>query len=276
MVNKRNNTSMNTEEIRALDLHTAITGLVLHFKGTKTIDALSKKLDMPRKRLAKLFEIYQARMKGEEVPRSKEDPTPIHLDWELKHLIKIADKLDIRLSDLIRAAEDVQDGLPPWFRIRISRNDSPRTKEELINIFLEAAGCYTYAMKDPLGVTGIRRSFKHSKNNPFPEDAVSILKLIVNTVFGNSTMKELISAYEKEVITCVEAYWVLKSVVDTVIGDTGNIEDEAAALSLVNRVVKKRGELIDKISSDMHRLLEKKSSESKLDKKRAKKSELDT
>ena len=266
MTNKTNNTNANTRAVQELDLHAAIAGVLLHFKGTKTIDSLAKAFGMPRKRLAELFGKYQAF-----VEKREPDDTEKEAEWGFKHIKDIADKLGFHLSDLIRSAEDLQEGLPPWFHARISENTAPRSKEELINVVLEALGCHTYGMKDTQEKLDAlvesaksgkrkRRSFKHSANDPFPGDAAITLKLFVGFLLNTQQLKEFINAYKEGKITSEEAYRELKGVMDTVIGDIGSsiVKDEEEALSRVNRIGAARDAFTEKIASKIHRLLEKK------------------
>ena len=254
------NKTGNVDAGQEFDLHHAITKLFLDLRGDGTVEALAKKIGVPRKRLGKIFEVYQAHLEGTEVPRSKTDPRNTRLYWELDPLIEASRNLNIPVSDIIRAAEDVQEGLPPWFHVRISKNTSPRTKEELTNIILEAVGCRTYAMDDPLDVRGERRSFKHNKTRPFPRNSVIVLQSVIDSLFGNGGLKEFLDAYEDGTITNVEAYRELKEVIDSVIGAgiADNVKDEVGVVDLANRIVLARDKLTEKIASATHRLLEQK------------------
>ena len=96
------------------------------------------------------------------------------LYWDLVPLIRIAHALKNSLSDLIRAAEDVQDGLPPWFQMRITRGANERTTKELVNVFLEAVGCRTYVPRDPLNVKGQRKLRNHYRRELMPGDDLEV------------------------------------------------------------------------------------------------------
>lgn len=260
------NTTANTTD---KDLHIAITELVLDLKKDGTVGTLASKLGISRNRLTTIFCIYDAHLKGEVYPRSKTDLRPAKLRWELKPLIRIKDALGIRLSELIRAAEDVQDGLPPWFRIRISENTQPQTRAELVNVFLEAAGCRAYAMKDPLKVRGKRKSFCHYEGIVFSEDAASVLKSFVDFTLGNGHLKEeFIWPYEGGKISSTEAYQMLKKILHSVVGDIHDVDEEAGALALIKRIGEVRGDLTKKIAAEAHRFLEKKNSEPAPDKEK--------
>lgn len=235
-----------------IELHLAITELMLDLKGEGTVEALAEKIGVPRKRLANNFKEYQKHLKGEDVSQSTD------LRWELDPLIGVADKLKIHVSDIIHAAEDVLEGLPPWFHVRISSNASPRTREELVNVFLEAAGCRTYAMEDPLGVRRERRSFKHGKRTIYSQRATSFLQTIVNVVLGNGHLQELRDAYKDGTITSIDAYRALKRIIDSVIGNIEEIKTETEVLDFVNHIMEKRDKLNEAIASQTRRFLEKK------------------
>ena len=242
-----------------MDLHTAITKTILDLKRDGTVTALAKELEIPRNRLSLLIGAY-------------EDNTRERQYWDLEPLIKIANKIKvagrkISVSELIRVAEDVQKGLPPWFHARISENTQPQTRAELVNVFLEAAGCRAYAMKDSLKVRGKRKSFCHYKGIVFSEDAVSVLRSFVDFTIGNGALKkEFVEAYEGGKISSTEAYQMLKRILDSVIGDIHDVDEEAGALALLKRIDEVRGDLTKKIAAEAHRFLEKKNSESAPDK----------
>lgn len=271
---KKGKPKMSEEKISAnenigtrqkIELHLAITELMLDLKGEGTVEALAEKIGVPRKRLANNFKEYQKHLKGEDVSQSTD------LRWELDPLIGVADKLKIHVSDIIHAAEDVLEGLPPWFHVRISSNASPRTREELVNVFLEAAGCRTYAMEDPLGVRRERRSFKHGKRTLFSQDAVPSLKTFVDVVLGNSHLQEFRDAYEDGTITSVDAYRALKGIIDSVIGNIEDIGTKTGVLDFVNLLLNNREDLTTKIVSEVHCLLKQKDPKPRSGKEKAKK-----
>ena len=236
------------------DLHTAVTELILDLKKDGTVTSLAKVMGIPRNRLTDL-------LKEDDGKKSK-----TRMSWELTPLDTVATKLGISFSEFIRAAEDIQDGLPPWFRARISEKTQPQSRAELVNIFLEAAGCRTYAMQDPLKVRGKRKSFCHYKGVLFSGDAASVLRVFVDLTLGNMFLSEFVKAYESGQISSTEAYKMLKRILDSVVGDIHDADDEVGALALLKRIDEVRGDLTKKISAEVHRFLEKKDSEPAPDK----------
>jgi hypothetical protein len=258
------NTTANTTDEK---LHIAITELVLDLKKDGTVGTLASKLGVSRNRLTTIFRVYDALLEGKEVPRSKTDPRPTPLCWDLDPLINISKALKIPLSDFIRAAEDVKNGLPPWFHARISENTQPQTRAELVNVFLEAAGCRTYAMKDPLGVRGKRKSYCHFKGIAFSEDAASVLRYVVDFTIGGEALQEFREAYKGGKISSTETYQMLKPILDSVVGDAiHNVDEDFVVLALLKRIDETRGNIEKKISAEFSRFLEKKNSEPAPDK----------
>ncbi len=219
--------SNNMEKDNAQAMHTAITELVLNLKGDGTVSSVQKKIGVHRNMLTAIFEVYDAQMRGEEV-KTKSDKAPRikTLYWGTNSLITVADTLGIPLSELIRAAEDVRDGLPPWFERRISRDVESGSTDELAHIFLEALGCFSYAdpFPSPEPKTKERKYHYHKKDTPgntistqwremFTEKEISELKYIVPPMFENSKLNEFVAAYQTGTITSEDAYRILREVV---------------------------------------------------------------
>ena len=251
------NTTANTTDEK---LHIAITELVLDLKKDGTVGTLASKLGVSRNRLTTIFRVYDALLEGKEVPRSKTDPRPTPLCWDLDPLINISKSLGIQPSDLIRAAEDVQNGLPPWFHARISENTQPQTRTELVHIFLEAAGCRTYAMHDPLRVKGARKSFSHYKRDPFARGVAATVEAFINTILSNGRMNFFIDAYEEGIITSEETYLLLKTIFDPVVGNIQDTEDgdEDEAFALFKHLLEMRCDFINKICLAISQFLKEK------------------
>ena len=207
------------------DLHTAITELVLDLKGDGTVSSIQKRTGVHRNMLTAIFEVYNAQMNGNEVKtKSKSNPRIKNLYWGTNSLITVADTLGIRVSELVRAAEDVEDGLPPWFERRISRDTVPRSTDELVHVFLEALGCFSYADPFPSEEPKKKERRYHKKDTPenlaptrwggdFTEKEVSELKYIVFPMFENSKLKELVNAYQTGAIASGDAYRILKEAI---------------------------------------------------------------
>ena len=203
-----NNTTTEDREMNAVinKLQSAITKLILDLKGDGTVSSLADKLKLSRNRLADILVPYQApeekenrKKNGEEdASNSQGELKAKRLYWDLVPLIRIAHALKISLSDLIRAAEDVQDGLPPWFQMRITRGANARTTKELVNVFLEAVGCRTYGAHDPLNVKSQRKLRNHYQRELMPGDNlevffseidVSQMKFFAKYLFENRVLK---------------------------------------------------------------------------------------
>ena len=278
MSEKTGNSNGNIGAGQKIDLHTAITKLILDLKGDGTIYALAKKLGMPRKGLASLFEVYYAHLEGKEVPRSDTNPKPKPLYWKLDPLIGVADKLNIHVSDIIRAAEDVQDGLPPWFQLRIDRNGNKfaRPAETFACVFLEALGCRTYGERDLLNVKGQRKSLKYSSADPegkfklsFSESDVIAILIFAEDVFRSDDvdMKGLVDYYRygadgtPEGLSSKELYFILKEVIDKLF-DGIEPEEITSAASLIQRLRLLGSELVSAITDTYHRHMSEKTSKS--------------
>lgn len=198
-------------------LQNAITELVLDLKGDGTVAALAKKIGMSRNRLADIFAAYEEQA-GVAAGSSNRKPVSRaqSLYWDIVPLIKIAYALKITVSELIRAAEDVQEGFPPWFSLRISRDTPRHAQDELMHVFLEAVGCRTYGAPDPLNVKRERTPRLHCWVRPFTENDVSCLKSFAGNLTKCTEMKEIVKAYRTGKITSKDAYRILKKAVESV------------------------------------------------------------
>ena len=224
------------------DLKIAITELILDLKRDGTLRSLADKIEIPRNRLTLIFMAYNNQQTNDHLNR--------YLDWRIAPLEMIADKLNIRVSDLIRAAEDIQDGLPPWFQFRISSNDTqPQSKEELTHVFLEALGCRSYGTPDPLAVKGQRKSLRYCPSNLFSGVEVSNLEFFAECLLDLSALSSFTEAYLADTIKSKDAYRILKKAVATVICD-----DEATPL--LEQLHKQKTNLIDAINREHHFFLQ--------------------
>ena len=232
--------SNNMGKDNAQAMHTAITELVLNLKGDGTVSSVQKKIGVHRNMLTAIFEVYDAQMNGNEVKtKSKSNPRIKTLYWGTNSLITVADTLGIPLSELIRAAEDVRDGLPPWFQRRISRDAAPGSTDELIHVFLEALGCFSYA--DPFPSTEPEKKPRkyHKKNsseninmihitNIFSEKDVATLTLFSEMLFDPKylVLPDFVKAYRKGKISSKDAYFTLKKAIEKVkLGIHGGTND---------------------------------------------------
>jgi len=267
-----NNMTENEETADAIEqLQTAITKLILDLKGDGTVSLLADKLNVSRNRLAEIFKPYKEpdvedeKKKGEaDSLNSQRKGKPKRLYWDLVPLIRIAHALKISVSELIRAAEDVQDGLPPWFQMRIARDTEARTLEELVHVFLEAVGCRTYGPRDPLNIKGQRKIRNHYRQDVVPGDDlefyfsekdISCLKLIAKYQFDNCLqLKEFVEQYYAGKLSSKEAYRILKKAVDYICSRFPRPHEKGAQLSrrfeateLLNHLDKNNAHLIDAI-----------------------------
>ena len=192
------------------DLQTAITELVLELKGDGKIETLAGKLKMSRNRLAKVFKSYQAQMRGEKLSATK---TPF---WGLDTLDLIAQELKIHVSDIIIAAEDVQEGLPPWFRHRISEGAEPSSRDRFANILDEALGCGINEWSDPLKLKGRRKSLKYLPDNRPSEDESLRLKIYTYIKLNNDVWDKYLKEYCNKRISDAKVYFELKRTLDEI------------------------------------------------------------
>lgn len=202
----------NATPTQKKDIHAAITELVIELMGEGTVQALADRLKMSRNRLVRYIQSYHAQMKGEKY-------TPMH--WDLDTLVIIAQELKIHVSDVIKAAEDVQNGLPAWFHYRISK-DMPHSRERLESIFLEAVGCHASGDSDPLNVRGQRKSRYRSDKTVSKEEAFDFWKSIKGLLAG-SEMKEYIERYNEDKLSDIEAYNELKKILSTLQKERGHV-----------------------------------------------------
>ena len=213
------------------DLHTAITELILCLKGDGTVSFAQKRTGIHRNMLTAIFEVYDAQMRGETIKtKSERNPRIKNLYWGTNSIITIADKLGIRVSELIRAAEDVQDGLPPWFQRRISRGINPphsQSIDKLGRIFLEALGCLTY--DDPFLPIGALKNVRqyHKKDSSeipiapyelesYTEEECRELNRTATLILESGDLSEFAKAFQSEKITSKDAYDVLKKAFERV------------------------------------------------------------
>ena len=218
----------NTTEKRK-DVHTAITELVLYLKGDGTVSSVQKMIGIHRNMLSAIFEVYDAQMRGKVIQtKSEHNPRIKNLYWGTNSLITVAQKLGIPLSELIRAAEDIEvDGLPPWFQRRISRNVDSWSTAELGNIFLEALGCLTYAAPFPETEKNVRQYRRRDSadsatfsstcmTESYTEVECGELKRIATQLLENGDLSEFAKAYQSEKINSKDAYVIMKTAVDHV------------------------------------------------------------
>ena len=259
------------------DLNIAITMLILDLKGDGTVSSLADQIHVPRKTLSLALrtcqDIEEKKMSSSKYfelkqKEGKPEFPPTKILWELTSLIWIADTMGIRVSDLIHAAEDVQDGLPPWFQYRISWNTTPRTQNELANIFLEAVGCRTYGPYDPLGIIGKRKSLRGSSEDSFSEKDVSNLRFLADCLFEHKLLEEFVKMYHAGKISSKEAYLVLKKAVDYICNTFKQVplyrhwkkqgnDRNGKAINLLEHLRTHRPHLIDAISCECRPLLQK-------------------
>ena len=221
------------------DLHTAITELILCLKGDGTVSFAQKRTGIHRNMLTAIFEVYDAQMRGETIKtKSERNPRIKNLYWGTNSIITIADKLGIRVSELIRAAEDVQDGLPPWFQRRVSRgqnayhrNSVQRATTELGRIFLEALGCTTYVDPFLSSETKCKVRQYHKKDSSelsvsvcraeYTEEEGANLERTAIQMIEQIELNELVKAYQEEDLTSNGAFVIMKETVDRVKSETG-------------------------------------------------------
>lgn len=217
---------MKEDKERAM--HTAITELVLYLKGDGTVSSVQKMTGIHRNMLTAIFEVYDAQRRGEVIQtKSVSKPRIKNLYWGTNSLITVANTLGIPLSELIRAAEDVLDGLPPWFQRRISRDTVPRSNDELVHVFLEALSCFTYADPFPTAEPAKKARQYRKRNVPetaasickariFSEEDVSNLTFYVDCLLDLSALKDFVEAYRAGAISSKDAFCALKKAVDEV------------------------------------------------------------
>ena len=224
--------SMTTKE----DLNIAITKLILDLKGDGTVSLLADQLGVQRKTLSlalrtcqemeekkmswdKYCEMKQKKSLDEscETKQKKQDFPPTKISWELTSLINLADAMGIRVSKLISEAEEVQGGLPPWFKKRIKHLAVPHTKEEFNNVFLEAVGCrtYDYSPDESLDIIGERKSLRGSSKDLFSYSDISNLRFIADFLFEQLEQGKFIMAYKAGVISPQDGYFVLKNAIES-------------------------------------------------------------
>ncbi len=207
-------------------MHAALTKIFLFLKGDGTVSSLQKKIGVHRNMLTAIFEMYDAQMRGDEVrTTSVRRPRITKLYWGINSLITAANTLGIPLSELIRAAEDVENGLPPWFRRRISYNADPQSIEELGNIFLEALGCFTYADPFPEAAKKERRYHRRDEipelsstrmvESYTEEECCAMTRIAIQTIEA-SKLKEFKDKYMSKAITSEEAYRIIEKAVNYV------------------------------------------------------------
>lgn len=285
---KNNTTTEDMEMNDVIDkLQSAITKLILDLKGDGTVEALAHKLNVSRNRLADILAPYQApeekknRKKiGEEESSNSQGDKPKRLYWDLAPLIRIAYTLQISVSELIRAAEDVQDGLPPWFQMRITRGTKERTTKELVNVFLEAIGCRTYGPHDPLNVKGQRKMRNHYQRELMLKDNLEVfysdidisqMKFYALFLFEDLDLKKVfVKPYHEGKISSKDAYRILKEAVDLICSSFSlshrkreKDSQRVQAIHLLEHFHKYTGHLVNAIISGKRDFLRAKSAKGK-------------
>lgn len=208
------------------DLNIAITKLILDLKGDGTVVLLADQLGIQRRTLSLALrtcqEMEEKKMSSAEyfeMKQKEENPDfpPTKISWEITSLIKLADAMGIRVSKLISEAEQVQDGLPPWFRKRIKHLAAPQTQEEFNNIFLEAVGCRTYSNSpaESLNILGKRKSRRGSSKDLFSRSDISSLRILADYLFEHAALEEFRRAYCAGAISSQDAYFILKNAIES-------------------------------------------------------------
>ena len=282
MTEKRNMTEEGETNDAIEKLQSAITKLILDLKGDGTVSSLADRLNVSRNRLAEILKPYkepdeEEEKKEQDASNSQGKLKAKRLYWDLVPLIRIAHALKISVSKLIEAAEDVQDGLPPWFQMRITRDTKVRTSEELVNVFLEAVGCRTYGPRDPLNVKGQRKLRNHYRRELMPGDDlevffseidVSQMKFFAKYLFEDRFLKEIfLKHYHEGKFSSKDAYRILKQAVDLIcsmfshhprkkVKDPLRIE----AVYLLEHLDKNKAHLIDAITCEYREFLQAKGS----------------
>ena len=262
------------------DLNIAITKLMLELKGEGTVSLLADQLGVPRKTLSLALrtcqDMEEKKMSSAEyfeMKRKEQYPEfpPTKILWEITSLIKVADAMRIRVSELISAAEEVQDGLPPWFKMRIKQFAAPQTQDELNNVFLEAVGCrtYCYSPAEALSIIGKRKSLRGSSEDLFSYSEISSLKFLADYLFEHPELEEFTRAYRAGAISPQDAYRVLKKAVDNVCRQFNPIplhhrwgkseEDRRAkTIQLLEHLRKNKAHLVDAIYCECRPFLQEK------------------
>ncbi len=209
-------------------LNIAVTKLILDLKGDGTVSLLETLTGVQRKTLSLALrtcqDMEEKKMSWDEYSEMKQKEEapefpPTKISWGLTSIDKVSKAMGIRVSDFIRAAEDVQDGLPPWFQNRIRWKTSPQTQNEFTHIFLEAVGCRTYISsdeRDPLHIAGKRKSRRGSSEWGFSDIEVSSFSFLADYLFGHPQLEEFVKAYRTGKISSKDAYHVLKEAIDYV------------------------------------------------------------
>ncbi len=243
-------TSVCAEDIAKL--HTAITELILDLKGEGTVDLLAKRINVSRNRLSKIFKPYKKQQKGEVVLSSSEtDSKPQKLYWKLDTLVVIAQNLDIHVSDIILAAEDVLAGLPPWFQYQIPQGASSQYK--LMLVFLEVMGYHKNVLSDRLGLIGRRRSRQYNHSDALWEEDITDMNRRIARVIADSSLNGLVSSYDSQEISSKDAYKLLKRALEKVKLDL-HVESMTPS-TLLRRA---EGKLIESIEQEYQGWLSKK------------------
>ena len=218
------------------DLDIAITELIYDLKGDWSVSALASKIGVPRNRLAWIFDAYKVKKEEKEPQLSQIEGTAIRneleerrarglyrrFNWELAPLQWIANSLEIRVSDLIRAAEDVQDGLPPWFEYRISKytseNRGNSKDNELMCVFFEAFEYRTYVSFDILNDPGKdinrRKSTWYPSTSSYYDYEIEELKIFIRSMIDHGDLQDFVRIYRQGGFPKEQAYHLVKDAVD--------------------------------------------------------------
>lgn len=222
-------------------LYAAITELILDLKGDGTLSSLQNKIGIHRNVLSAIFRVYDGQKTGNKVLTKSETPKEKELYWEMDSLITIADKLGIRVSELIRAAEDVRDGLPPWFQVRIAcghahlHDTGQKATTELGRIFLEALGCFSYANPFPAAEeVKNERQYRRKTSSEnvaemYSEDECRYMECIAIQMFETGELRNFVDAYKACVVTSKDSYDIMKAAVNHARCENsfeGKIDDE--------------------------------------------------
>ena len=222
-------------------LYAAITELILNLKGDGTLSSLQNKIGIHRNVLSAIFRVYDGQKTGNKVLTKSEHPKEKELYWEMDSLITIADKLGIRVSELVRAAEDVRDGLPPWFQIRIAcghahpRDIAKKATTELGRIFLEALGCFTYASPFPAEEeVKNERQYRRKTSSEnvaemYTDDECRNMECIAIQMIEAGELTGFVDAYKTFMITSKDSYGIMKTAVNHARRETsfeGKIDDK--------------------------------------------------
>jgi len=203
-------------------LQTALVELVLNLGDCIALATIADHLGESRNKIAKMVSCYR---KGKD---SEKD-----IKWTVPMLQHLAEWVNVPLSSVIKAAEDVVEGYPPWFEIRINRKTKNRERR-IAYILMEALNCPHYETLIPHEEGHRRSRCTRIKDTPTPE-TVAALFVFASIMCDNLKDTALFMAYTEGRCSDKAVYCMFRHALKAAVGDLDAKPAQVLHMTLVDK-----------------------------------------